>query len=265
MASLVAKFQKDVLDSTKSVTDVLRTAKVISAKLGLNDIEEWIAAELNGYADLESTPSYRRAGGILQVQNPYRGWLTVTGGSLPSMPFRHSVSQIEEFSKQETISFEPEPNAPLSPPYSSLPQRVVFSGIVFKGMIEAVRERLLDWSLELEKRGIAGEDMSFDEREKEAAHSQIFHIQNVGVLGNVSHSNVNVYDFDSIHQELKQWNVPQSERNELENILDALKSSQPEEKPSLIEKGKAWIVKNQEFLGAGASIVRQALGIPDVA
>ena len=129
-------------------------------------------------------------------------------------------------------------------------------------MVEAVRDRLLDWSLELEKRGITGQDMSFDEREKDAAHSQVFNIQNFsGVLGNVSHSNVNVYDFGSIHQELKQWNVPQSERNELENILDALKSSPPEEKRSLIEKGKAWIVKNQEFLGAGASIVRKALGI----
>jgi len=85
--------------------------------------------------------------------------------------------------------------------------------------------------------------------------------KNVKEIGNVSDSNVNVYDFDSIHQELKQWKVPQTERNELENILDALKSSPPEEKRSLIEKGKAWIVKNQEFLGAGASVIRKALGM----
>ena len=266
MASLVANFQKDVLDSKKSVTDILRTAKVISAKLALNDIEEWIAAELKGYADIESTPSYRRAEGIFEVQNPYRGWITVTGESIPPMPFGYSIPQIEEFSKQETVYIAPKTEFPLLPPYESLPQRVVFSGTVFKGMVEAVRDRILDWSLELEKRGITGEDMSFDEREKQAAHSQIFNIQNfTGVLGNVSHSSVNVYDFDSIHQELKQWKVPQTERNELENILDALKSSPPEEKPSLIERGKAWIVKNQEFLGAGASIVRKALGIPDVA
>jgi len=266
VASLVVNFQKDVLDSRKSVTDILRTAKVISAKLGLNDIEEWIAAELNGYPDIESTPSYRRAEGTLQVENPYRGWIIVTGGSVPPMPFGYSIPQIEEFSKQDTVYIAPQTNIPLLPPYASLPQRVVFSGTVFKGMVEVVRDRLLDWSLELEKGGITGENMSFDEREKEAAHSQIFNIQNfTGVLGNVSHSNVNVYDFGSIHQELKKWKVPQSERNELENILDALKSSPPEEKPSLIEKGKAWIVKNQEFLGAGASIIRKAVGIPDVA
>src|SRR5215831_266436 len=178
------------------------------------------------------------------------------------MPFGHSISQIEEFSKQERMDFSPQTDIPLSGLASSLVQRVVFSGIVFKGMIEAVRERLLDWSLELEKGRITGENMSFDEQEKQAAQSQIFNIQHfTGVLGNVSHANVNVYDYSSIYQQLKQWNVPQSERNELENILDELKTSPPEKKPSLIEKGKAWIVRNQEFIGAGANIVRQALGI----
>jgi AbiTii len=266
VASLVEKFQKDALDSTKSVTDILRTAKVVSAKLGLNDIEEWIAAELNGYPDLESTPDYRRAGGVLQAQNPYYGWMTVGSGSLDRMSFKHPIPQIEEFSKQETICFEPEPYAPLAGAYASVPQRVAFSGIVFKGMLDVVRDRLLEWSLELEKRRITGDNMSFDEHEKQAAHSQVFHIQHVtGIVGNVTDSNVNVYDFGSINQQLKQWNVPQSERNDLENIIDALKSSRPEEKPSLIEKGKAWIVRNSELIGAGASIIRKALGIPDVA
>ncbi len=246
VASLVEKFQKDALDSTKSVMDILRTAKVVSAKLGLNDIEDWIAAELNGYPDGESTPDYRHAVGTLQVFNPYRGWITATRGSV-EWPFGHSISQIEEFSKKETMDFSPKEDFQFEGIASTFVQRVVFSGIVFKGMVEAVRDRLLDWSLELEKRGITGENMSFDEQEKKAAHNQIFHIQHVtGIVGNVTDSNVNVYDFGSINQQLKQWNVPQSERNDLENIIDALKTSRPEEKPSLIEKGKAWIVRNSD-------------------
>jgi hypothetical protein len=134
VASLVVNFQKDVLDSRKSVTDILRTAKVISAKLSLNDIEEWIAAELNGYPDIESTPSYRRAEGTLQVENPYRGWIVVTGESIPTipMPFGYSIPQIEEFSKQETVYIAPQTKIPLSPPaYASLPQRVLFFGNCF--------------------------------------------------------------------------------------------------------------------------------------
>jgi hypothetical protein len=142
MASLIANFQKDVLDSRKSVTDILRTAKVISAKLGLNDIEEWTAAELNGYPSGESVPDYRHAVGTLQAYNPYRGWITITGGSI-EMPFGHSISQIEEFSKQERMNFSPNTDIPLSGVASSFVQQVVFSGLVFKGMIEAVRDRLL--------------------------------------------------------------------------------------------------------------------------
>lgn len=104
------------------------------------------------------------------------------------------------------------------------------------------------------------------ERGRQKAQQQTFNIQHfTGVLGDVKDSSVNVYDYSSIYQFLKQHNIPQSERNELENILDELKNGTPDKRPSLMEKGKAWIVKNQEFLGAGASIVRKALGIPDVA
>ena len=103
------------------------------------------------------------------------------------------------------------------------------------------------------------------ERGMQKAQQQTFNIQHfTGVMGNVKNSSVNVYDFSSIHQLLKQQNVSQTERNELENILDELKNAIPEKRPSIIEKGKAWIVRNQELLGAGASIVRKALGIPDV-
>jgi hypothetical protein len=81
------------------------------------------------------------------------------------------------------------------------------------------------------------------------------------VLGDVSHSSVHVYDYSSLHQTLKQQNVPQQERNELENIMDELKTADANKKRNLLEKGKAWIVKNQEFLGASVSIVRKALGL----
>ena len=74
-------------------------------------------------------------------------------------------------------------------------------------------------------------------------------------------ANMNVYDYSSIHQLLKQRNVPQVERNEFENILDELKTAEPAKKASIIERGKAWIVRNQELLGAGISLARKALGV----
>jgi len=55
-------------------------------------------------------------------------------------------------------------------------------------IVEQVRNLILNWSLELEKAGVLGEDMHFSEQEKGDAKpvTQQFIIQNVGVLGNVS-------------------------------------------------------------------------------
>ena len=44
--------------------------------------------------------------------------------------------------------------------------------------------------------------------------------------------------------------TPQQERNELENIMDLLKTAEPDNKAGLLEKAKAWIVKNESFLAA---------------
>ena len=97
-------------------------------------------------------------------------------------------------------------------------------------------------------------------------HTRTFNIQQfTGVLGDVTNSVVNVYDYNSIGSDLKRLNISRSERSELEDILDELKTDPPTTtKESLIEKGKAWIVRNQDLLGAGASIVRKALGMPDI-
>jgi hypothetical protein len=55
-------------------------------------------------------------------------------------------------------------------------------------IVEQVRNLILNWSLELEKAGVLGEDMQFSEQEKgdAGAVTQQFIIQNVGVLGDVT-------------------------------------------------------------------------------
>ncbi len=143
-------------------------------------------------------------------------------------------------------------------------QQIEISETHLRGLTSAIKDKLLDWSLELEKRGILGEDMSFDEKERKSARSQTFHIQNfTGVFGDVSHSSVQIYDYSSLHQTLKEQDVPQQERNKLENIMDELKTATPAKRAGLLENAKEWVVKNEGFLGASAVIVRKALGLGD--
>jgi len=90
---------------------------------------------------------------------------------------------------------------------------------------------------------------------------QVFNIGSVqGNVGNVTNSQVTVNDYSSVHTLLIDRKVPMDERHELERIMEELRAAPPKEKPSLIQRGKDWIVKNKEFLGASAEIVSEALG-----
>jgi hypothetical protein len=264
MSSLVRDFQRDVVQSGKPTTELLRIAKLISAKLGLSDISTWIDYELAGYPPDVEIPKYRIIqGGTLEALNPVRGWQTVGHVGI-RIPVGQSIGEIDELVKQKNLVFplSADERIPLSGIASSFSQHLRVDRINLVKITNGVRDKLLDWSTELESRGILGENMTFDMKERESAKSQTFNIQNfTGVLGDVSHSRVEVYNYSTVHEMLRQQNVPQPERNALENLMDELKHAEPQQKPGLIERGKAWITKNADFLGASASIVRKALGI----
>jgi hypothetical protein len=81
----------------------LRTAKVISIKLGLDDIAEWIDAELNGYSGKGKIPPYRYfSGRQLQVLNPYQGWRPA-GQLRTKFPVYQPVSELEALLDSESI------------------------------------------------------------------------------------------------------------------------------------------------------------------
>lgn len=81
-----------------------------------------------------------------------------------------------------------------------------------------------------------------------------------GILGNVTNSQVTLYDYSTIHQLLIDHNVPKTGRRELEDIMDELKEAPDAKKPSLIARGEQWIAKHKEFLGAGIEVVTKAIG-----
>ena len=269
MSSLVLDFQKDLLRSHKTVVENLRTARLISAKLGLSEISEWIECELNGYPDGQSVPEYRVIrGGTLQVLNPYRGWQNA--GEVSSFVVRtdQPISELEEISKGEFLTVTPNPRLPVRTLGGSegfaqqFQQRLVNPPVRVKTILETVKNKLLDWSLELEKRGILGNDMSFNSEEKRSAKTQIFNIEHLhGVAGNVTDSSVTVYDYGSVYKATKEAGVPKPERDELEKLMDDFKEADPIKKRTLTEKAKAWLVRNQDILGASAGIVRHALGL----
>jgi hypothetical protein len=269
MKPLVIQFQEDLTIGSKEISNLLRTAKLISSKLGKGKIEDWIDHELNGYPVDSALPEYRIiSGGQLQFYNPYHGWLPAMTPAILDIPISEPITKLAVYKRGDRFYLSPPEKYPLtdesgsSQPIMSFPQRIECNVSAVIAIVEGVKTRLVDWSIELEKQGILGENMSFKEEEKTIANNQTFNIEHMtGIIGDVIHSNVGVYDYSSIHKIVEERGIPQEERNRLEEIMDGLKESDAQKKAGWLQKGKDWIVKNQEFLGASASIVRKALGL----
>lgn len=272
MTSLVHSLQADLIGTGKSITDILRTAKLISGKLGLDDISAWLALELAGYKK-ELLPDYRTfRGGYLQVRNPSRGWMPVGFRAKLQFPIRESVPTIEEFvsSGDEHLVYplSEQQKVALTTGYgsdgliNSFEQRYALPMTHFKRVLEAVKEKVLDWTIELEGQGILGENMTFGLKEKESAKTMTFNIQNfTGVLGDVSGSQVQIYNYSSIHQQIKDAGVPKKERDALEEVMDELQKAPANDKQRFLDRAKAWVVKNEKVLGASVGVVLRALGL----
>lgn len=59
------------------IRNLLRKAYLAARKLKLQEFEDWINHEWNGYKDLDKIPDYRLLRGELKAWNPDHGWISV--------------------------------------------------------------------------------------------------------------------------------------------------------------------------------------------
>lgn len=215
MPGLVEQLQADALDRNVRITDLLRTAKVVSVKLDLTEVANWIEHELSGYLGDTEVPEYRRIRGAVKFLNPMQGWMPVifedskTEDFITLFSVRQSLASLEQVA-ESTESKGGYLRHDLSGAIQSMlceqleiqtQFQMQFSVSHGVGIIDAVRNRVLEWSLQLEKAGILGDGLSFNQKEQQAAHATsnapVYNIQNVGVLGDVANSStVNQNNFN---------------------------------------------------------------------
>jgi hypothetical protein len=201
---LVRQVQAEAVDPNVPVSKLLRLAKVIATKLDQKEALKWINGELDGYMDglTKDVPDYRRIGGQPKVRNPYHGWQTIqfehpeVAQNYSTVPLGQSIGSLEkELERSDDrggaliFAYPTEMANMMRKAMGSRLEVAVFlsQGSVW-GVVEAVRDLVLNWSLELEKAGVLGEEMTFTAEEKREAGpvTQQYFIQNVGVLGDVS-------------------------------------------------------------------------------
>jgi len=196
---IVRKLQTDAINETVSVVMLLRTAKVVAVKLGLDDALVWIDRELNGYTGVESKdlPKYRQLSGDPRCLNPHAGWQPLQTNDpemarmLSDAPLGSGLASLERSLNDDSggdliFSYAPENKSMLARNVKGFTD---FHVRLDKGqahnVLDSVRNLILDWSLELEKAGILGEEMEFssgDKREAVVVTQNIF-AQNIGFAG----------------------------------------------------------------------------------
>lgn len=178
MDSLVLELQRAALDSATRVSTLLRKALVVARKLQLTEFEAWIKDELDGYGDSKLIPEYRRVTGQVMAWNPYRGWIpgyfgnSETQRKLSERLIGQRIGELETLADHRGTSgdlqvpFSPEIEARLMQSMD-LPLRpsLLVTATEVHGIVEAVRNAILEWTLRLEEQGIVGEGMTFSTTE----------------------------------------------------------------------------------------------------
>tara|TARA_B100000678_G_scaffold241776_1_gene212850 strand:+ start:448 stop:1338 length:891 start_codon:yes stop_codon:yes gene_type:complete len=197
---IVVELQKACLDSGIPVATILRRAKVIASKLGLSDLNAWIDAELSGYkCSMKELPEHRKGVGQPKYFNPYKGWQPIHTGDdwfseiVRTVFLPQSISEIEHLvasgdSQMLQMGYNPSIAEQIQ---QCLPARwevaLHFSKVEAVAALDFVRNRTLDWALQLEERGVVGEGLTFEAADKKEAAVVTNNIYGgtVGVLGAV--------------------------------------------------------------------------------
>lgn len=272
---MVIRFQAMAMNSETPIASLLRMAKAIAVKLDLKNVDEWMTHELNGYPRDAFIPDYRKIRCALKAIHPHHGLVEAPVPNwkqekkLTTVYVREAAGALEAGAADKaTLSFR------LPTEYAhhlqrGQPEFLRFDLVRVTGyhtmlnIVDQVRNRLHEWSLELEQQGILGENLQFSQKDKERApmttNNFNFHgnISNAGVIGADNHDftqqntlQVIAGDFNALRASLESLGFTAQDVHELKTVLDS--EPVPAESGSVLPKVYAWIGKaGERLLDAG--------------
>lgn len=179
MVKIVIELQQEALKSDFDIMNLLRKAYLVARKLKLQEFEDWVNNELNGYKDLENIPDYRLLRGEIRAWNPYHGWIPVIlekdneniTTHLASDSLANLLNVYENSNNNVILEFNATLNNYLSKcsDFNTKFALMVGTNQIYN-IIEHVRNIILDWSITLEENDILGDELQFTDREKEIAN-----------------------------------------------------------------------------------------------
>lgn len=192
MTALVPELVNMASDPGVSTADLLRRSLVVARRLDVPDFVNWINAELTGYRSAD-VPDYRRVRGQVVAEHPQHGYIPFivpaeVANELGEYIVHQSVpelTQLMESTTGITSHFQAHVEQILLRMMREeygvvLRPALKFSLSQVKGVIEAVRSRILNLALDLEGKAIIGTAVGFTQEEKQAVqHIHNYHFGNV--------------------------------------------------------------------------------------
>lgn len=176
MPALIPELIAMASDPTVKIPDLLRKAMVAARLLKQPEWATWIGYELQGYPDDIELPPYRVIRCELKARNPFHGLIPIIishqkyAEVVSTCRIAQSISGLDDVAipgKNVNFAIPPEMMAMLMKDLNldMEPKRVV-GGNQIRALIDAVRNKLLTWALDLAEAGIQGEGMSFTPQEQ---------------------------------------------------------------------------------------------------
>lgn len=246
MSSIIVEIQRDALDPGVAVAALLRKAFVAATKLAVPAFADWLGKELNGYPDGSDLPEYREAHGRHMMQLPNRGnWIPIQFED-PRMvkltsrrPIMQSAAELESLLRMRSPGHALILPVPVAL-QNQLCELTGFQGQIaffvnpsqLDGVLDGIRNSVLNWALRLEQDGIVGEDLGFSKQEKAIAANNHYTVNNF--YGDLTNSQVQQNSVNS-RQEMTVLSPLPSEVLSLVQELTAVKDSFGLERSAIAE------------------------------
>ena len=244
--NLLDEIRSDLVNESASLSNTLRKAKILANAIGLPEFREWVEFELNGYQSLENVPEYRQATPV------NLGTFAGPGGMTKNLvlPTVTLPDIVREFA--ENLTFfdgvgELEALASAESPHRKWPQEMIIlsrnsigvtGGMALidaeqpipphtvVGILDQVKNRLLDFVLGLQNYNITPENMKNQTETQETARNvfnfSIYGNQNTIASGeNVSQTNKTITkgDVDSLLNFLRELKLDDGDLREVEEAI----------------------------------------------
>lgn len=248
--NLLKEIQDSAVDQNRSLSEILRKCKVLAARIDSSELEHWLVWESNGYPEVTELPDYRRVPMGLKGNFASFAW-QMNNHSIPIEQLsekyrenfryrecRESISVIEHMilsSGNETIRVD---TGALSLDLSNkifdrtacLSAWGEISSIQLSEITNAVRNRILDFSLALWKKFPNAGEVEHLEKSQQIEQAQVHQIFNTTInggntqlIGHAGSSNLTnsivIGNLASLKKSLEELKVPSVEIQELEQIL----------------------------------------------